>query len=170
MISDHFFRFWYRFVRPNLQWIAADRMEQIYPRAVEQHLEAYMAPVFRDLCRQYLIRYAPDLSLPIQEMSTWWGTDPRDKKPMQIDIVGRGPASQDPFSSRPHVFAACRYTDTPMGAEDLYQLRYHASLFADFSRACCFYLFSKAGFTDELLDLQRLGEVKLVPLEVMYQL
>ena len=56
-----------------------------------------------------------------------------------------------------------------MDTEDLYQLRSHAALLADYNHTCRFYLFSKAGFTGALLEQQRLGEVRLVSLEEMYQ-
>lgn len=166
-IADHFFRFWYRFVPGNLQRIAAGTLGEFYPGAVEEGLEAYMAPVFQDLCRQHLMHTASDLPFPIQEIGTWWGRDPKSRQEIRIDIVATGPEQRD--QRRESLFAGCRYADTPMDVEDLYRLRSHAALLADHNHACRFYLFSKAGFSGALLERQRLGEVRLVSLEEMYQ-
>lgn len=79
-ISDNFFRFWYRFVPRNMMAITSGRMERIYDAAVGSYLSSYMGLVFEEICKQYLIYYADQLPIQIQEIGEWWGAHPKEKK------------------------------------------------------------------------------------------
>ena len=79
-ISDQFFRFWYRFVPKNMMAIASDGMGRIYDAAVDSYLPSYMGLVFEEICKQYLIYYAPQLPFPLQDIGEWWGAHPKKKE------------------------------------------------------------------------------------------
>ena len=40
------------------------------------------------MCQDYLLYYADHLPIELSEIGQWWGTDPKKKKQIQIDIVG----------------------------------------------------------------------------------
>ena len=88
MIEDNFFRFWYRFVPQNMSSISSGRFAQSYNKAVKARLHDYMGLIFEKMCREYLMRYADDLPFELTNVGQWWGTDPKEKKEIQIDIVG----------------------------------------------------------------------------------
>lgn len=40
------------------------------------------------MCQDYLLYYSDNLPIELSEIGQWWGTDPKKKKQIQIDIVG----------------------------------------------------------------------------------
>ena len=88
LICDNFFRFWYRFVPTNYSAINAGRFATLYDQVVKPHLSTYMGLVFETMCKDYLLRYATFVPIPLANIGQWWGTDNVAKKEVQIDIVG----------------------------------------------------------------------------------
>lgn len=161
-MGDNFFRFWYRFVSPNISTISAGRFPELYELAVKRHLSDYMGLVFEQMCREYLLRYAKELPIMISEIGEWWGTDSKAKKEVQIDIVGT------PVEGKEYIIGSCKYRNEKIGIDELELLQHYASVFGRGTRYH-YYIFSKGGFTEGLRELEKMGEVSLVTLEDMYQ-
>lgn len=161
-IEDNLFRFWYRFVPKNMSMISAGRIRQIYDQAVKQFYPDYMGLVFEKMCREYLLRYAGDLPVLISEVGQWWGTDARERKEVQIDLVGV------PVEGNEYLIGSCKYRNEKIGVDELELLRKYAAVFKGDGKFH-YYIFSKGGFTGALLDLEKRGEVKLVTLEDIYK-
>ncbi|MBR6764032.1 MAG: ATP-binding protein [Clostridia bacterium] len=161
-IGDNFFRFWYRFVPQNTSSISAGRIEQIYAPVIKRHLSDYMGLVFEQMCREYLLRYATDLPIILSDIGQWWGTDPKVKKEVQIDIVG------SPVEGDEYIIGSCKYRSDPVGVDELELIRHYADVFGK-GKKYHFYIFSKSGFTKGLQELGDMGEVKLVTLDDMYR-
>ncbi len=161
LICDNFFRFWYRFVPQNTSAIQAGRVERIYDIAMKQYFSNYMGLVFEQMCRDYLLRYAQDVPILLSEVGQWWGTDPRKKKEVQIDIVGT------PVEGKEYIIGSCKYKNEPIGVDELELLREYAAVFG-YGTKYHYYIFSKGGFTEGLQKLAEQGEVRLVSLEEMY--
>ncbi|MBQ2748793.1 MAG: ATP-binding protein [Clostridia bacterium] len=161
-IGDNFFRFWYRFVPQNTSSISAGRIEQIYAPVIKRHLSDYMGLVFEQMCREYLLRYATDLPIILSDIGQWWGTDPKVKKEVQIDIVG------SPVEGDEYIIGSCKYRGDPIGVDELELIRHYADVFGK-GKKYHFYIFSKSGFTKGLQELGDMGEVKLVTLDDMYR-
>lgn len=161
IIDDNFFRFWYRFVPGNMSAISAGRMEQIYERAIRPYFSDYMGLIFEKMCIEYLLRYAQDLPILLSDAGQWWGTDPKTRKEVQIDIVGV------PVEGQEYIIGSCKYKNTPVGVDELELLRQYASVFR---QGCRFhyFIFSKGGFTKALRELSGQGEVTLLTLEDIY--
>ncbi len=161
-ISDPFFRFWYRFVPQNITAIASGRIEQIYDRAVISQMPDYMGLIFEKMCREYLLFYdnAPDVQ--IVDIGEWWGTDEKEKKQVQIDIVATTPIKNE------FLIGSCKFRNEKVGYDELELLRRYAAVFAKNGKFH-FVIFSKSGFTDSLLAAEKAGEVQLVTLSKMYQ-
>lgn len=162
LLADNFFRFWYRFVPVNISAIDSGRMAKIYPHAVKQHLSDYMGLTFEKMCQQYLLYYADDLPIELSQIGQWWGPDTKQRKQIQIDIVGT------PVEGQEYIIGSCKYRNEKIGTDELKLLKEYASGFGKGSRYH-YYIFSKSGFTDGLLQAMERGEVTLVSLEDMYK-
>lgn len=162
LLADNFFRFWYRFVPVNISAIDSGRMAKIYPHAVKQHLSDYMGLTFEKMCQQYLLYYADDLPIELSQIGQWWGPDTKQRKQIQIDIVGT------PVEGKEYIIGSCKYRNEKIGTDELKLLKEYASGFGKGSRYH-YYIFSKSGFTDGLLQAMERGEVTLVSLEDMYK-
>lgn len=162
LLKDNFFRFWYRFVPANMSAIDSGRIAKIYPHAVKQYFSDYMGLIFEKMCQDYLLYYVENLPIELNEIGQWWGTDPRKKKQVQIDIVGTS------AEGRQYIIGSCKYRNEKIGIDELELLREYAAVFGKGDRYF-YYIFSKSGFTEGLLQAQKRGEVQLVTLEELYQ-
>lgn len=161
LIADNLFRFWHRFVPQNVAAIMSGRVEQIYECGIKKYYSDYMGQVFEKMCKDYLLYYAEDLPIDIREIGQWWGTDDRNKKQVQIDIVCT------PIEGNEYIISSCKYKNEFIGVEEYELLKKYAEVFGK-GEKYHFYIFSKSGFTEELRKLQEEGKVSLVTLGDMY--
>ena len=161
-IDDNFFRFWYRFVPRNMSVISTGRMRLIYEQAVKRFYPDYMGLVFEKMCQEYLLRYAKDLPILLSNVGQWWGTDSKTRKEVQIDIVGV------PVDGNEYLIGSCKYRNEKIGIEELELLRRYAAVFRQ-NGIFHYYIFSKGGFTQALLEAEMQGEVTLLTLEDLYR-
>ena len=162
VIDDNFFRFWYRFVPRNMSVISAGRMRLVYEQAVKRFYPDYMGLVFEKMCQEYLLRYAKDLPILLSNVGQWWGTDSKTRKEVQIDIVGV------PVDGNEYLIGSCKYRNEKIGIEELELMRRYASVFRK-NRIFHYFIFSKGGFTQALLEAEMQGEVTLLTLEDLYR-
>jgi len=83
VIADNYLRFYFRFVRPNLPFLAQRLHEQVEKRLAEQ-LRAFVGmTTFEDLCREWVLRQARTgkLPFPVEEVGSQWGGG------VQVDVV-----------------------------------------------------------------------------------
>jgi hypothetical protein len=161
LLADNFFRFWYRFVPDNISAIDSGRIRETYQRAVKQFFPDYMGLIFERMCRDYLLYYADGLPIDLKEMGQWWGTDPRKKQQVQIDIVGT------PVEGKEYIIGSCKYRNEKTGLDELELLTEYAAVFGKGVKYH-YYIFSKSGFTEALMQAAENGDVTLVSLEKMY--
>ena len=133
-----------------------------YPHAVKQYLPDYMGLIFKKMCQDYLLYYLDSLPIELSEVGQWWGTDAKKKKQIQIDIVGT------PVEGKDYIIGSCKYRNEKIGVDELDLIRDYASVFGK-GNNYHYYIFSKGGFTDELLQAQERGEVWLIALEDLYK-
>ena len=162
VIDDNFFRFWYRFVPRNMSVISAGRMHPVYEQAVKRFYPDYMGLVFEKMCQEYLLRYAKDLPILLSNVGQWWGTDSKTRKEVQIDIVGV------PVDGNEYLIGSCKYRNEKIGIEELELLRRYAAVFRQ-NGIFHYFIFSKGGFTQALLEAEMQGEVTLLTLEDLYR-
>lgn len=162
LLADNFFRFWYRFVPTNMNAIDSSRIRRTYEKSVKAYFSDFMGITFEKMCQDYLLYYVDDLPINLNEIGQWWGTDPKKKKQVQIDIVGT------PAEGREYIIGSCKYRNEKIGLDELDLLREYAAVFGRGDKYH-YYIFSKSGFTDSLLEAAENGEVTLVTLEDMYR-
>ena len=167
-ICDPFFRFWYRFVPGNMMAITTGQINRQYDAVIGSYLQEYMGLTFETICRQYLMQYADDLPFVINEIGEWWGSHPKWKKEIQVDIVAIGSQESNAQGGRKYLIGSCKYKNEKTNIQELELLREYAYVFTKDEDLCYFWLFSKAGFSEGLLDCEKRGKVRLVSLDQIY--
>ncbi|MDO4833713.1 MAG: ATP-binding protein [Bacillota bacterium] len=165
-INDHFFRFWYRFVPRNIAAIQTGRISKIYRTSVKEHLHQYMGTVFEDMCAQYILNYMEELPIELSALKRWWGTDPKEHKAIEIDLIGM-PVKENRKRSKEYMAVSCKYRNRPASIADLKELQEYCEVF-DSNATYHYYIFSAFGFKEELASLAETEGVKLVSLDDMY--
>lgn len=161
VIEDNFFRFWYRFVSKNLSSVNSGRIKLIYDAAIKKYYPDYMGLVFEKMCKEYLLHYENNSDFVIKEIGQWWRTDKKSHKEIQIDIVGT------PVEGKEYIIGSCKYKNEKIGIDELQLLQNYAEVFG-LGEKYHYYIFSKGGFTEALIEKAEAGEVKLVSLNDMY--
>ena len=157
-IEDNMFRFWYRFVPENNSIIARGASELAYKR-IEPYLSEYMGRVFEEICKQYLWKQllTGKTDVIFTSLGRWWGNDPKEKKQVEIDIMGE-------VDKQTSLFGECKWTNEKVDVGILDTLVYRSQLFPYTNTHL--YLFSKSGFTKGCIDkAAELGNVKLITFE-----
>jgi len=168
-LSDGFFRFWFRFVRPFASELEAGlKPSDLWGAEVGPGLAAHIAPAFEDLCRRWV---RANLGEQASKVGSWWGPALNELRAKgeraseEIDVVGlrRGRVS---------LVGECKWANKPisvslLGEVDRYKLpalwQSGAKPRAD---GPLIVLFSRSGFTDGLRAAAAENEkLRLVELE-----
>lgn len=80
---------------------------------------------------------------------------------MQIDIVGV------PVEGKDYIIGSCKFKNEKIGVYELDLIREYASVFGK-GNNYYYYIFSKGGFAEGLLQAQERGEVRLITLDDLY--
>ncbi len=141
-LEDQMFRFWYRFVFPNISAITAGLGGDVFEYEVKEQLNAYMGLVFEDICKQWLFEQAKENALPffIGNIGRWWGANPATKSQEEIDIMA--------VRNDSALFAECKWRNADIGIDVLRELRRKSEVFS--YKDVHLYIFAKNGFTAEL--------------------
>jgi Predicted ATPase (AAA+ superfamily) len=159
-IVDGMFRFWFKFVRENLAEIHLHGSEGLYDDNIKPKINQFMGLTFEDMSKEYIFRNYRKIGFKIGRIGKWWGGDPKTKKQEEIDIVAVSP-QEDRW-----MFCECKYTTEKVGFDVLEDLKRRSELVTG-NKDKLFFLFSKSGFTDSLVQ-QRPDNVRLVTLDDMY--
>lgn len=160
-LADNFFRFWYRFVPANMSAIDSGRIQKSYANSIKKNLPDYMGLTFEHMCRDYLLYYEKDFPIELNQVGQWWGTDNKNKKQVQIDIVGT------PVEGDEYIIGSCKYQNEKIGLAELELIREYAQVFGK-GKKYYYYIFSKGGFTEGLIQAKNCGEVRLIGLDDLY--
>lgn len=118
-----------------------------------------MGKVFENICRQYLWNLLLSGKCPVafSSLGRWWGSDPIEKKQIEIDIL----AEQDKNTA---LFGECKWTNEKIDLGVLETLVKRSRLFL--YKNVHYYLFAKTGFTKGCADrAKEMGNVTLVRYE-----
>ncbi|HEX8690802.1 MAG TPA: ATP-binding protein [Longimicrobium sp.] len=87
-VADPAFRFHQRFVEPNASMLERYPAEQVWESAVAPHLDGYMGHEFERIAAQAYDRLQSARGLPmVREWGRWEGVD-RERRPLEIDLIG----------------------------------------------------------------------------------
>lgn len=161
LIEDLFFRFWFTFVPRNMAAIMSGRIEQTYQAAVENRLSGYMGLVFEKMCRDFILYYDDALPVNLGAIGQWWGGNPSTRRQAQIDVVVTA------ADSRRGLVGSCKFRNEPV-AEDEWRLLQESARAMGYFERCDYYIFSKSGFTNALLERQKDAALRLITLDDLY--
>ena len=160
-VADNMFRFWYRFVPGNASVISRGAADLAY-RRIDPVLSDYMGAVFEEICKQYLWKLLLERKCAVDftDIGRWWGTNPRTRQQVEIDIMGE----EDKDTA---LFAECKWRNERVDMEVLETLVERSKLFHYQKKH--YYLFSKSGFTKGCQErAAELGNVTLVSYGEMF--
>ncbi len=133
-IKDNFFRFWFRYVLPNKSLLEIEEYEYVLSEIKESFSE-FVSKVYEDLAIRYLKK-----KYPLLKCGRWWD------KNSEIDAVG---TTKDYL-----IIAECKYSNKKVGVNILKELKEKAQNINSKLPIKKYILFSKSGFTKELLELR----------------
>jgi len=163
VIVDGMYRFWHQLVRPNIQAIELRQAEKVYDERVKEELSNFMGFAFEQMAREYLEKLIQSNSLPflIQEYGVWWGNNPYEKRQEEIDFVALG--------DQKIILGECKWRNQLLDIQVYKDLVRKSRLFPQEDKY--FYLFSKTGFSKQLLDeAKKYPQIYLIDLETMFSL
>lgn len=155
-IEDHFLRFWFRYVHPNLNSLDLGLANAVLEQRIRPNLDHYMAVAFEEASRDYIVRQARGGNLPFlpERVGGWWTRD------AEIDVAAISE------SERAVLVGECKWSQNLVGTNILQDLKLKATrLSRDFEwKQVVYYLFARTGFTEDLKDQAKKEGVRLVTL------
>ena len=128
--------FWFRFVSPHFKAIQEENYERFFQQ-YHEHAQGFSSLVFEKLSIEFLKRHLQND--PFKEISSYW------ERHIEIDVLG--------VTQKGLVYAGeCKFTNTKVNKSELTKLKEKcetAKIEVDI-----YVLFSKRGFSNELLDLE----------------
>ena len=103
-LRDPYFRFWFRFVQPNLSdLVLLDNREAIFDRYLSSELDHFVAPVFERICRDWVRRRASQAQLQLKspKVGRWWDGH------SEVDVVA--------FDEATVLLGECKWSRRPVG-------------------------------------------------------
>lgn len=146
-ISDLMFRFWYKYVFNNRSILETGGGKIVYDKRVKPDYNHYMGLVFERICKEFLEEKNIDGELPVlfSSIGRWWGSDPVQKKEVEIDIIAK--------DDKNYLIGECKWQNEKTDIGVLERLKEKADIFNKNGREETWYaLFSKSGFTDALIE------------------
>lgn len=156
-IADGFLRFWFRFVAPHGSLLATGQTDVVRSR-LQRDLAGFVAPVFEQLCREWIVRAGASGALPLtlRAVGHWW------TRRAEIDVVALGEEGV--------LLGECTWSTRPVGLDVLTALRTRCELFRRETGMgpqdrVWPALFSRSGFRPDLAAEARAQHILLVTAE-----
>lgn len=141
-IKDNFIKFWFRFIYPYKGMLEADQDEFVLQKIQNHFIDNHVSYIYENICRQKMWQLI-DKGFSFNRVGRWWGN-----QDVEIDIVAYDSMGND------IVFGECKFSKKQKGMEVLRSLKEKscAVSWKNHERKAYFVIFSKAGFTKELMD------------------
>ena len=149
-ITDNFFRFWFQFVYPYKSELQIGRSGDILDR-YEKCASALEAVVYENVCREILLDLESSI-FPFDHIGRWW------EREKEIDLVGLNAKTRD------ILFGECKWSSKPVGTNVYFDLRKKVKdvRWEKGTRKERYILFSKSGFTADMMKMAKVEGVFLV--------
>ncbi len=113
-VADPYFRFWFRFIEPNLAAIDRGFGKQLVDETILPQLDSHVGHVFEEIARTFVSRLVQSGELEATDVGSWWSTDGEH----EIDIVG--------MRSRPTFVGSVKWRAALLGRDVYKNLADHA--------------------------------------------
>ena len=162
-LEDMMFRFWYRFVLPDLNRISMGYGKTVCDEIFDQSagvLETFIGPVFEECAVQYLWREMGKNKYAFKTIGRWWGPNLKEKKEEEIDLLAVN-------GDKNAIFGECKWRNQKTGNANLEDLIRKSGLLAGFEKKQ-YIIFSKSGFTAQLVKTaEQRNDLFLISLKEM---
>ena len=155
-LDDGMFRFWFRFVAPNVDRINKGQGDIVYQN-IESQISDFMGQVFEEICKQYLWKLNLAGELAFENAERWWGTDPRYKRQEEIDIIA--------YNDEKLIFCECKWRNEKVSIRILNELIEKSEMFSGKQKT--YMMFSKSGYTEECIKQADEKSVKLISMDTI---
>lgn len=137
-ISDNFLDFWFRFIAPNMSDVREDP-ENFAQETIKPQLDQYVSRKFEKISGDTIRILNKREKLPFQasKIGRWWYGEE------EIGIVALGEEEL--------LLAECKWTENPVGIKTFHKLRGKSEKIGAPGKKH-YAIFSKSGFTDEIMD------------------
>ena len=153
LLKDQMFRFWYRFVFPNMSLIASGFGEEVYNAKIESQLNSFMGLTFEEICKQYMYQNIKSAPFFFGNIGRWWGNNPKLKRQEEIDLMA--------FEDDNVIFGECKWTNSFVDTDVLNDIVTQSEIFH--YKHIYFYIFAKRGFTDRCIKKAKdMGNVNII--------
>lgn len=161
-ITDHFYKFWYRYVFSNKSYYSMLGVDKAADEIMGE-INDYMGPVFEDICRQYLIRRAKAGKLPFVPciIGKWWGNNPVIRAQDDVDLL-----ALDRNGER-GIFVECKFRNKPMAMEEYNDLVTATEAFPNIREKNLIFI-SKSGFSETVRTRAEEEGAELVEVREMF--
>jgi len=156
-LKDSYFRFYFTYMFPYMSELIDAGSGYVVEKIIKPDLNRFMGSVFEKVAGQFLNRLKKEGQAPFyfMMMGRWW------EKAEEVDIVA--------YDQEGHLLVGeCKWTMSPAGQKELNKMmRLHTHIVPDVKETW-YYLFSKSGFTKELMDFSEFEtNVFLISLDQM---
>lgn len=160
-IEDNFFAFYYTFIYKSKDLINGliDASFFYKTRLNDQFLSTFFGYRFENICITFLKKRNLENknSFLLLELGSWWGNYIKNKKPIEIDILGNG--------EKKRLFGEIKYKNSLFDKNELEDL-ISSSLLPNFNDKDKEYIvFSKSGFSDYVIDFSKKEKLELIGLD-----
>jgi AAA+ ATPase superfamily predicted ATPase len=139
-LSDHYFRFWFRFLHPNRTLLEQGGNLITLESFVTPQIDTFTGPVFEEICQQYLWQMGLVGALPFtpSHLGGWWRAN------QEVDIVALGDGNI--------LLVECKWSSRPLGIDILQNLEQKTNqVLLDTDAQTTWYgLCSRSGFTSQV--------------------
>lgn len=158
-ITDHFFRFWFRYVHPFYSSLDMGLADTILAQQVRPTWEQYVGHAFEEAARAYVARLAEGGKLAIvpERIGSWWAPE------AEIDLLALSDAQGAMLAGE------CKWSTKPVGTDTLDSLKRKAQNAQREGQwpQIAYMLFARSGFTPALRKVAEAEGVQLVGVEDM---
>ena len=147
IIKENYIEFWFKFVYPYMSYIEMDKLKYVESKIKQNIIDNHISYAYEDIAQETLLEYATteEIGFEILKIGKWGNSDTK------IDIVAINDDTKD------IIFGECKYTKNKVGVDVFYNL-IEKSKKVDWNfkkRRVKYVIFSKNGFTDNLIDLSK---------------
>ena len=148
-ITDSFFKFWYAYVFPNTSALELGDTKGVYDLYIKDTLNHFTANSFENICIEYLNKENINGTLPLRfkTIGRWW-----DNNNNEIDIYATDGKSL--------LLGECKFKNSMVTIADYNDLKSKCQN----EMPKYYYLFSKSGFKENLIELSKEENIKLISL------
>ncbi len=140
-IKDNYLKFWFSYVYPYQSYLEIENLS--YPlEKIKNEFNLWVSKIYEDLAREIILNHS-EIPFPIKKLGRWWNSNE------EIDIVGLG--------DNEIIFGECKWSSKKVGLSVLLTLKEKSKnvKWNNSNRKEYFILFSKEGFSDDLISLSK---------------